>query len=112
LTTRRYLNTVIDASGLVTHCRMSELVGMPRGHLFSKLLDMLQFYVRFEIDDYSGEPLTDDDMTKRHYSAILNLQQLAFKHFKELRDFALSNVSGVDTFEVSQKVAHLKGGLG
>ena len=103
LTTRRYLNTVIDASGLVTHCRMSDLAVMARGHLFAKLLDMLQFYVRFEIDDYSGEPLTDDDMTKQHYSAILSLQQLAFKHFEELRDFALSNVSGVDTFEVRRR---------
>lgn len=100
LTSRRYLNAVIDAAHLVPHCRLSDLANMPSGELFSKLVDMLQYYVHFEIDDYSGEPLTDDEMTKQHYSAVLQLQQLAFKDFPELRDFALANVSRVDTFEV------------
>lgn len=101
MTTRRYLNTVIDASHVITHCRMSDLANMPEGQLFAKLLERLQFYVHFEVDDYSGEPLTDDEMTKQHYSAILDLQQLVFKHYPELREFALANVSSVDTFEVS-----------
>lgn len=35
---------------------------------------MLKFYTRFEINDESGDPLTDHDMTQIHYSKITSLQ--------------------------------------
>ena len=63
------------------------------------MLDMLKFYAGFEIDDFTGEPLTDAQMTELHYSKIVSLQRAAFKNFDELRTFALSNVSAVDTRE-------------
>lgn len=39
-----------------------------------QLLDMLKFYARFEINDESGDALTDHDMTQLHYSKIISLQ--------------------------------------
>jgi intron-binding protein aquarius len=82
---------------------------------------MLEFYANFEINDETGDPLTDHDMTQIHYSRITSLQVMskkllkfccrllivllffklfqkaAFAKFPDLRDFALSNVATVDT---------------
>lgn len=35
---------------------------------------MLKFYTRFEINDLSGEPLSESDMTLAHYNSITSLQ--------------------------------------
>lgn len=35
---------------------------------------MLKFYARFEINEESGDPLTDHDMTQLHYTKITSLQ--------------------------------------
>lgn len=40
----------------------------------SQLLEMLKFYSRFEINDESGDALTDHDMTQIHYLKIISLQ--------------------------------------
>lgn len=39
-----------------------------------QLLEMLKFYARFEINEESGDPLTDHDMTQLHYTKITSLQ--------------------------------------
>lgn len=78
--------------------------------LFSlfQLLEMLKFYSRFEINDESGDALTDHDMTQLHYNKIISLQRAAFAKFPDLKMFALSNVGSVDTRE---KLAHHFGAL-
>jgi intron-binding protein aquarius len=54
---------------------------------------MLSFYNGFEINDFSGEALTEEVMTKLHYDKMKKLQTLAFNNFQpELRKFALSNI--------------------
>lgn len=58
---------------------------------------MLKFYTRFEINDVTGDPLTDHDMTQLHYNKITSLQRAAFAKFPDLKLFALSNVASVDT---------------
>ncbi|XP_033229420.1 RNA helicase aquarius isoform X2 [Belonocnema kinseyi] len=58
---------------------------------------MLKFYARFEINEESGEPLTDHDMTQLHYTKITSLQKVVFAKFSDLRSFALANVASVDT---------------
>ena len=64
---------------------------------------MLKFYSRFEINDESGDALTDHDMTQIHYAKIKALQKAAFSKFPNLRLFALSNVANVDTREALAK---------
>ncbi|XP_058118487.1 RNA helicase aquarius [Anopheles ziemanni] len=97
LPTRRFFNTVMDDCHVVVRCSISSLVMREEGHLFSQLLDMLKFYARFEINDETGDPLTDHDMTQLHYAKIKSLQKAAFAKFPNLRQFALSNVANVDT---------------
>eukprot|EP00061_Rhincodon_typus_P019061 g48504.t1 len=60
---------------------------------------MLKFYTGFEINDQTGNALTENEMTTIHYDRITSLQRAAFAHFPELHDFALSNVAAVDTRE-------------
>ncbi|KAK6481299.1 RNA helicase aquarius-like isoform X2 [Huso huso] len=98
LPTRRWFNTVLDDSHLVVHCYLSNLLKREKeGHLFCQLLDMLKFYTGFEINDQTGNALTQNEMTTMHYDRITSLQRAAFAHFQELHNFALSNVAAVDT---------------
>lgn len=97
LPTRRFFNTVMDDCHLVVRCQLSNLANRADGNLFMQLLEMLKFYARFEINDETGDPLTDHDMTQLHYSKITSLQKAAFSKFPDLRMFALANVASVDT---------------
>ncbi|XP_055625875.1 RNA helicase aquarius [Toxorhynchites rutilus septentrionalis] len=103
LPTRRFFNTVMDDCHVVVRCSMAPLLQRDEGNLFAQLLDMLKFYARFEINDETGDPLTDHDMTQLHYSKIKALQKAAFAKFPDLRMFALSNVANVDTRESLEK---------
>ncbi|XP_067939363.1 RNA helicase aquarius-like [Watersipora subatra] len=106
LPTRRFLNTLLDDMHLVVTCRRSLLC--KRSKLFTQLLDMLEFYTGFEINDLTGEPMTSKEMTNTHYKRIRDLQKAAFRDFnEELLKFALSNVSAVDTKSSLRK--HLAG---
>lgn len=99
LPTRRFFNTVLDDCHLVVRCALAPLVRRPEGQLFLQLLDTLKFYSRFEINDETGDALTDHDMTQIHYKKITALQRAAFAKFPELKLFALTNVAAVDTRE-------------
>ena len=50
-----------------------------KGRLFAQLVDLLQFYEGFEINDHSGTQLSDDDVLQAHYSRFQAFQLLAFK---------------------------------
>lgn len=104
LPTRRWFNTVLDDSHLVVSCHLSSLPSREKeGHLFCQLLDMLKFYTGFEINDQTGNALTQKEMTTLHYDRITSLQGAAFAHFPELQDFALANVAAVDTRDSLKK---------
>uniref|UniRef100_A0AAX7TCD2 Aquarius intron-binding spliceosomal factor n=1 Tax=Astatotilapia calliptera TaxID=8154 RepID=A0AAX7TCD2_ASTCA len=109
LPTRRWFNTVLDDSHLVVRCHLSSLTKREKeGHLFCQLLDMLKFYTGFEINDQTGNALTQKEMTTLHYDRITSLQRAAFAHFPELHDFALSSVASVDTREsLTKHFGHL-----
>lgn len=86
---------------VVPRCQQCPLaISEETGHLFRQLLEMLRFYVSFEIDDFTGEQLTDHEMLSKHYGKVKTLQQIAFRNFEELKEFALSNVSNIDRREV------------
>lgn len=103
LPTRRFFNTVLDDCHLVVRCALAPLVRRNEGTLFLQLLDTLKFYSRFEINDETGDALTDHDMTQIHYSKIISLQRAAFAKFQDLKMFALANVATVDTREKLEK---------
>jgi len=97
LPTRRFFNTVMDDAHLVVQGRLANLTNREEGKLYTQLLDNLSFYVGFEINEQTGEALTDHEMTDLHYDRITSLQKAAFRHFSELRKFSLSNVASIDT---------------
>ncbi|XP_065323209.1 RNA helicase aquarius-like [Gordionus sp. m RMFG-2023] len=110
LPNRRFFKVLLDASHVIPHCTLS-LKEMRMGigdnkeikeklKLFGQLLVILKFYHDFEINDITGEALTEDEMTDLHYDQITHLQKICFKNFKShptLLKFALANVCKVDT---------------
>ena len=100
LPTRRFLNILLSSKHFCTRTRLCGFLQKPEASLLSQLLDRLYFYADFEIDDLTGEPLTEGQVLDIHYEKIGKLQRAAFKHFqKDLSDFALANVSKIDDRE-------------
>lgn len=54
LPTRRFVRTFLDDRGLVVRCKMSNLFEREDGNLFAQLVDHLDYYMSFNIDDHSG----------------------------------------------------------
>lgn len=97
LPTRRFFNVLLDDCQLVLRCNVSALPKREEGDLFVRLLDLVKFYARFEINDATGDPLTDAQMSQMHYDSVHSLQKVVFAKHPTLREFALRNVSSVDT---------------
>ena len=38
--------------------------------LFVQLVDLFQFYIMFPIDDHTGDPVSDEDVTAAHYEKV------------------------------------------
>jgi intron-binding protein aquarius len=96
LPTRRFVRTVLEDRGVLPKCRLSGLFAHPKGKLFAQLVDLFKFYIRFEVDDHTGAQLTDDEMAARHYERLQQLQRLAFKHWPQLHDLALSHCAAIE----------------
>eukprot|EP01126_Amoeba_proteus_P051320 TRINITY_DN6121_c0_g5_i6.p1 TRINITY_DN6121_c0_g5~~TRINITY_DN6121_c0_g5_i6.p1 ORF type:complete len:1552 (+),score=385.61 TRINITY_DN6121_c0_g5_i6:358-5013(+) len=100
LSTRRVFHLLLEDSHFLVRSRRAPLIRLPQGSLFKQLLGNLRFYYGFEINNFTGQALSDDDMSKEHYSKLKRLQHVAFKKFQpELRRFALSNIGAVNTRE-------------
>ena len=66
LPTRRFFLAVFRDSFVVVLSELSALTARPEGKLLRKVLDIVKFYLAFEIDEHSGQPLTEADVLKRH----------------------------------------------
>nr|CAD2122801.1 unnamed protein product [Meloidogyne enterolobii] len=98
LTTRRFFNSLLHSSHILTHCCLSQFIRSEHGSLFCELFSMLKFYARFEIDELSGQQLLQAEVTKRHYEFVSQLQAAAFKFLNEkLTEFCLLPVGSVDS---------------
>lgn len=64
---------------VVPKCHLSALYRHEKGKLFTQLVDLLQFYEGFEINDNVGKQLTDDEVLQSHYDRVQSFQLLAFK---------------------------------
>ncbi|XP_039829042.1 RNA helicase aquarius-like isoform X2 [Panicum virgatum] len=95
LPTRRFLRPLVADVAVVAKCHLSALYTHEKGRLFAQLVDLLQFYEGFEINDHSGTQLGDDDVLQAHYSRFQAFQLLAFKQVPKLRDFALSSIGSL-----------------
>lgn len=59
---------------MVIRCRLSKLSELPEGILFMQLVQMIRFYEGFEVNNFTGTALTDDEITDLHCKKILNFQ--------------------------------------
>ena len=58
---------------------------------------MLKFYINFEINEETGEPITQITLLKEHYDNINSLQSIAFQLFPDkLSKIYLKNISLID----------------
>ncbi|XP_065057639.1 RNA helicase aquarius-like [Rhopilema esculentum] len=106
LPTRRFVNVLLDDHHLVVRCKLSNIAKREKeGHLFNQLVDALNFYSRFEINEHTGTALTDHEMSSLHCEKITSLQRAAFKHLRDdLLDFCMGNVASVDKRESLTKL--------
>ncbi|XP_028795937.1 RNA helicase aquarius [Neltuma alba] len=95
LPTRRYLRPIVADVAVVAKCHLSALYRHAKGKLFAQLVDLLQFYEGFEINDHTGTQLTDHEVLESHYSHLQSFQLLAFKRVEKLRELALSNIGSI-----------------
>lgn len=108
LPTRRYLKPLVADVAVVAKCHLSELYNHEKGKLFSQLVDLLQFYETFEIDDHEGTQLNDDEVLQAHYDRFQSFQLLAFKKIPKLRELALSNIGSINKrVDLSKKLSVL-----
>ncbi|MCL7038418.1 hypothetical protein MKW94_005183, partial [Papaver nudicaule] len=96
LPTRRFLRPVVADVAVVPKCHLSALYDYPKeGQLFAQLVDLLQFYEGFEINDHTGTQLSDDDVLRAHYSSMQAFQLFAFKKVPKLKELALANIGSI-----------------
>jgi intron-binding protein aquarius len=74
----RYLRPLVADVAVVAKCHLSALYRHAKGKLFAQLVDLLQFYEKFEINDHAGTQLTDDEVLQYNYDRFLSFQLLAF----------------------------------
>ena len=72
LHTRRFLRTLIDDMHLLEVCLIASYARaeMSEFALFRKLLAQLKFYIGFEIQDQTGEALSDAQISARHFRRL------------------------------------------
>lgn len=108
LPTRRYLRPLVADVAVVAKCHLSALYTHVKGKLFAQLVDLLQFYENFEINDHVGTQLTDDEVLQSHYDRVQSFQLLAFKKVPKLRELALANIGAIHKrVDLSKKLSVL-----
>nr|POE63777.1 intron-binding protein aquarius [Quercus suber] len=108
LPTRRYLRPLVADVAVVAKCHLSALYKHEKGKLFAQLVDLLQFYEKFEINDHVGTQLIDDEVLQSHYDRFQSFQLLAFKKIPKLRELALANIGAINKrADLSKKLSEL-----
>ncbi|KAL0387871.1 UNVERIFIED_CONTAM: RNA helicase aquarius [Sesamum radiatum] len=96
LPTRRLVRPLVADVAVVSKCHLSALYRHEKGKLFAQLVDLLQYYEGFEIDDHQGRQMTDDEVLQSHYKRLQAFQLLAFKKIPKLRELALANIGAIN----------------
>jgi intron-binding protein aquarius len=76
LATRRFFNTFLDDHEITVLTEMAPFMRRENKDvdLLKKLSTTLAFYSKFEINDQTGVPLTDLEMTEAHCQQLIHLQ--------------------------------------
>ncbi|XP_041993479.1 RNA helicase aquarius-like [Salvia splendens] len=108
LPTRRLVRPLVADVAVVAKCHLSSLYSHEKGKLFGQLVDLLQFYEGFEINDHQGRQMTDDEVLQAHYKRLQAFQLLVFKKVPKLRELALANIGAINKrADLSKKLSVL-----
>lgn len=110
ISTRRYLATLLDDKHFVLLSRRSMYVKVAGNNSkVWKLIDQIEDFLLFEVDDSTGKPITRQDLMERCNARISQLQQLAFAKYPELlRGLVFSSIGELTKKpELSKHVALL-----
>ena len=101
LPTRRFFHALLSDCQLIAVCRLSALcsAASSTSPLFSKMVDLMQAYDDFDIDDHTGEPIAADAVLSLYHHRIAHMQRVVFREFEQLRPLALVNVAALDSRE-------------
>ncbi|CAA3022407.1 intron-binding aquarius [Olea europaea subsp. europaea] len=108
LPTRRLVRPLVADVAVISKCHLSDLYRHDKGKLFAQLVDLLQYYEGFEIDDHKGRQMTDDEVLQAHYKRLQAFQLLAFKRIPKLQELALANIGSINRrADLSKKLSVL-----
>lgn len=80
----RLVRPLVADVAVISKCHLSDLYRHDKGKLFAQLVDLLQYYEGFEIDDHKGRQMTDDEVLQAHYKRLQAFQLLAFKRIPKV----------------------------
>ena len=96
LPTRRYTNFLLEDLHFAVVVERSQ--AFKESNVVRKLFGMLEHYIRFGVDDITGESLTPLQQRQRHDEDLKTLQYISFEHFKDnLIILALSNYGSIES---------------
>ena len=96
LPTRRYINSLIDSINLIVKCEVSAFANSPKGKLFSQLLFILKVFTDYELDNNTGQQLSDLEVMTLHYSRVKALQLQVYNQLEDFRELSFSSVASLD----------------
>lgn len=99
LPTRRYVNTLVQDLNTISIITLSPLYASEDNRLLRDLVDQLQHYTDFPIDDNTGKEFSfsGDDQSRRH-TRLATLQKTAFQaHPDKLKLLVLANYASLES---------------
>ncbi|KAI9689921.1 MAG: hypothetical protein M1822_009803 [Bathelium mastoideum] len=100
LPTRRYVNSLVQDLNFLTIIRTSPYYWQEDHGLVRDLVNLLQHFTHFPIDDQTGQQFSTVEYHQKHDARLSNFQRLIIKRYQsKLKILALSNLGSVDNNE-------------
>jgi len=61
---------MLEDRAILVKAKLAPLYRHPAASLYRQLVDLLQFYMTFPINDHTGEALSDEAVTQTHYEKV------------------------------------------
>eukprot|EP00210_Caulerpa_lentillifera_P003794 g3624.t1 len=105
LPTRRFLRVLLQDQAIVLKSKMAGLFQQASSQCFCQLVHLLDSYLHFNVDDHTGEPLSDEELLSKHYEKLTQLQRLLFKYWNpELKDYAMMDCANLQKPKTLEKL--------
>ncbi|KAK9465895.1 P-loop containing nucleoside triphosphate hydrolase protein [Lipomyces arxii] len=96
LPTRRFSNALLKDMNVIVAVKMSPVYKNEQNNLVRELLEIVDHYLNFPIDDITGVVTSPEDLAVIKSKQVLHLQKIALDHFRDkLLILALSNYGAV-----------------